>query len=437
MLAHIAMFSLAPLQHLWNITSFLSGQRLTQKQATRAGVFVGKLRSNPNKDIARAASELVAKWKKLVEQEKNSKLHKSKIGSPAPAPASSPAAAPAASAGGAKKTFKGDPEKRRYDADGVDIKRTDSTVRNQCIGLIYNGLAFRSTESESDVISRAVAVENAAFVHFKGEGPEYKKKIRSLFANLKNKTNKELGRRVMSNDITAERFVIMTDEDLKSEDQRKMEIELEKENMKKAQVPMAEKSISDSLECSRCKKKKVSYTQAQTRSADEPMTTFCECMNCGNRWKVCDPPLISTCLAAELTFQPSSFRKEFYVWRFIFARPEVSAFQWVSSWVWTRDEEFLGKREHTVVRGIKVCDSGVSYSLLPKSYEAISKRQPWLCRLIEGSILEFPGLPCVCSTAHRLGFSTPNHYPVTALWVSPTLQRGPAQCRLLALVPNP
>ncbi|KAI9171767.1 Transcription elongation factor S-II [Paramyrothecium foliicola] len=254
-------------------------------RATRAGVFVGKLRANPNKEIARAASELVAKWKKLVEQEKNSKLHKSKIGSPAPAPASSPASAPAASSGGAKRTFKGDPEKRRYDADGVDIKRTESTVRNQCIGLIYNGLAYRSTDSESDVIARSVAVENAAFVFFKGEGPEYKKKIRSLFANLKNKSNKELGRRVMSGDVTAEKFVAMTDEELKSEVQRKIELELEKENMKNAQVPMAEKSISDSLECSKCKKKKVSYTQAQTRSADEPMTTFCECMNCGNRWK--------------------------------------------------------------------------------------------------------------------------------------------------------
>ncbi|KAH7321267.1 transcription factor S-II, central domain-containing protein [Stachybotrys elegans] len=253
-------------------------------RATRAGVFVGKLRSNPNKEIARAATELVVKWKKLVEQEKNSKLQKAKMGSPAPAPASSPAMAPATT-GGAKKAFKGDPEKRKHDTDGVDIKRTDSNVRNQCIGLIYNGLAYRSRESESDVIAKAVAVEHAAYVVFKGETPEYKKKIRSLFANLKNKSNKELGRSVLGGEISPERFVSMTDEDLKSEEQRKKEIELEKENMKKAQVPMAEKSISDSLECSRCKQKKVSYTQAQTRSADEPMTTFCECMNCGHRWK--------------------------------------------------------------------------------------------------------------------------------------------------------
>ncbi|KAM5355493.1 hypothetical protein ACJ41O_002139 [Fusarium nematophilum] len=256
-------------------------------RATRAGVFVGKLRSNSNKEIARAAAELVTKWKKLVEQEKSSK-HKAKMGSPAPAPAPAPASSPVAppsSSSGPKKAFKGDPEKRKFDSDGVDIKRTDSTARNQCIGLIYNGLAYRSTASESDVIAKAVAVEHAAYSKAKGETPDYKKKIRSLFTNLKNKSNRELGRRVLSGDISADRFVTMTDNELKSEDQRKKEMELEKENMKKAQVPMAEKSISDSLECGRCKKKKVSYTQAQTRSADEPMTTFCECMNCGHRWK--------------------------------------------------------------------------------------------------------------------------------------------------------
>ncbi|KAL6876637.1 transcription factor S-II, central domain-containing protein [Trichoderma novae-zelandiae] len=208
------------------------------------------------------------------------------MGSPSAPAAASPPNPPAnAASAGAAKAYKGDPEKRKFDTDGVNIKRTESTVRNQCIGLIYNGLAYRSIESETSVIAKAVAVESAAFTVFNGEGAEYRKKIRSLFANLKNKSNRDLGKRVMSGDISPERFVNMTDEDLKSEDQRRMEMELEKENMKKAQVPMAEKSISDSLECGKCKKKKVSYTQAQTRSADEPMTTFCECMNCGNRWK--------------------------------------------------------------------------------------------------------------------------------------------------------
>jgi len=39
------------------------------------------------------------------------------------------------------------------------------------------------------------------------------------------------------------------------------------------------------FKCGKCKSKKTSYYQMQTRSADEPMTTFITCMNCGNRWK--------------------------------------------------------------------------------------------------------------------------------------------------------
>lgn len=30
----------------------------------------------------------------------------------------------------------------------------------------------------------------------------------------------------------------------------------------------------------------VEFTEAQTRSADEPMTKFCHCLNCGTRWKM-------------------------------------------------------------------------------------------------------------------------------------------------------
>jgi len=39
------------------------------------------------------------------------------------------------------------------------------------------------------------------------------------------------------------------------------------------------------FKCGKCKSKKTTYYQMQTRSADEPMTTFITCMNCNNRWK--------------------------------------------------------------------------------------------------------------------------------------------------------
>ena len=39
------------------------------------------------------------------------------------------------------------------------------------------------------------------------------------------------------------------------------------------------------FKCGKCKSTKTSYYQMQTRSADEPMTTYVTCRGCGNRWK--------------------------------------------------------------------------------------------------------------------------------------------------------
>ncbi|KAL8864812.1 MAG: hypothetical protein Q9198_009628 [Flavoplaca austrocitrina] len=77
----------------------------------------------------------------------------------------------------------------------------------------------------------------------------------------------------------------MSHQDLKSVEQKKQDEEFKKENMKNAEVAKPERSISNAFTCGKCGLKKVAYSQAQTRSADEPMTTFCECQNCGNRWK--------------------------------------------------------------------------------------------------------------------------------------------------------
>jgi len=115
--------------------------------------------------------------------------------------------------------------------------------------------------------------------------PEYRTKIRSLFQNLKNKSNPQLRMRVLSNEVTPDVFVRMSHDQLKSAERREEDRKIEKENMDKAMVAQAERSISTSLQCSKCGQRKVTYTEAQTRSADEPMTLFCTCLNCGKSWK--------------------------------------------------------------------------------------------------------------------------------------------------------
>lgn len=47
-----------------------------------------------------------------------------------------------------------------------------------------------------------------------------------------------------------------------------------------------QETYTDQFKCGRCRKRKTTYFQLQTRSADEPITTFITCMECGNKWKI-------------------------------------------------------------------------------------------------------------------------------------------------------
>lgn len=44
-------------------------------------------------------------------------------------------------------------------------------------------------------------------------------------------------------------------------------------------------AMSDMITCMRCKSKKVSYYELQTRSGDEASTLFMNCLICGKKWK--------------------------------------------------------------------------------------------------------------------------------------------------------
>lgn len=258
-------------------------------RSTKIGVVVNKSKQSKNPEVARLASEIVKKWRDDIQKQKSSPTPQHKAspiangkttstpptvqGSPAPTSDAWKSAVP--------------PEQRDHKKDGVDIKRTNQETRDNCIGLYYNGLCYGSTAPPSTILACAVACEKATFDALGPESnPPYKLKVRSLFQNLKNKSNPDLRARVLSGEIPPEHLVKLSNEELKSAERRAEDLKMAKENLRDSQVPQPERSISTALQCGKCKERKVSYSQAQTRSADEPMTTFCECTMCGNRWKV-------------------------------------------------------------------------------------------------------------------------------------------------------
>ena len=71
-------------------------------------------------------------------------------------------------------------------------------------------------------------------------------------------------------------------------DERKREIEsINAHNLLQSRAVIDNQAETDQFKCGKCHQRKCKYYQLQTRSADEPMTTFVTCVNCGNRWKFC------------------------------------------------------------------------------------------------------------------------------------------------------
>ena len=53
----------------------------------------------------------------------------------------------------------------------------------------------------------------------------------------------------------------------------------------KLKYELKPEAMTDMFQCGRCGSRSCSYYEVQTRSADEPMTQFVNCLKCNNRWK--------------------------------------------------------------------------------------------------------------------------------------------------------
>ncbi|VDP28104.1 unnamed protein product [Soboliphyme baturini] len=114
----------------------------------------------------------------------------------------------------------------------------------------------------------------------------YKTAVRSRVFNLRDRKNPELRENVLLGVVTPAKFATMTTEEMASNAMKIMRRKFTKEAIDEHQISQEAGTPTDMFKCGKCHKKNCTYTQVQTRSADEPMTTFVFCRECGNRWKV-------------------------------------------------------------------------------------------------------------------------------------------------------
>ncbi|KAL3025921.1 hypothetical protein AAZX31_04G204500 [Glycine max] len=175
------------------------------------------------------------------------------------------------------------------------IKSNDAT-RDKIREILHEALSKVTGEADedlvdvvnnSDPIRVAVTVESVLFEKWGPSNGAQKVKYRSLMFNLKDSNNPDFRRKVLLGVIEPEQLINMSTAEMASE-QRKQEYQkITEKALFECERGGPPKATTDQFKCGRCGQRKTTYYQMQTRSADEPMTTYVTCVVCNNRWKFC------------------------------------------------------------------------------------------------------------------------------------------------------
>jgi len=116
--------------------------------------------------------------------------------------------------------------------------------------------------------------ENGAFAQL------YLDRLRSVYLNLKNPVLLE---QIKTKEITPQALAFMTHQEFNPEQWKELIDKKIKRDASKYTTNI--EASTDIFMCPKCKSKKCTYYELQTRSADEPSTIFVTCLECGKCFK--------------------------------------------------------------------------------------------------------------------------------------------------------
>ena len=149
----------------------------------------------------------------------------------------------------------------------VEQMRTPRDAKNLEIGIFNYAL---KEAGQRKVVKKW---DNPFFVQI------YLDRLRSVFLNLR----PEVLDKVEQGDMLPHAIAFLTHQELFPEKWEAMIQEKIQRDKHKFETNL--EASTDTFTCRKCRSKKCTYYALQTRSADEPMTIFVTCIDCGNRFK--------------------------------------------------------------------------------------------------------------------------------------------------------
>jgi len=147
-----------------------------------------------------------------------------------------------------------------------------------------------SRQIEQQIYNLSIRVSKQRYIKRIWMNPLFKQlyisKIRSFYSNVTSDSyvnNLTFKQKILNGDIKINQISELSIYDICPENWTEL---LDKKIKRdKLKYEMKPKAMTDQFKCRKCSGRSCSYYEVQTRSADEPMTQFITCLDCGNRWK--------------------------------------------------------------------------------------------------------------------------------------------------------
>jgi len=107
----------------------------------------------------------------------------------------------------------------------------------------------------------------------------YCDRLRTIHRNL----NKDILAALQSGELTPQQFAFMTHQEMNPDRWAALIQQKVKRDASKFNTNI--EASTDMYTCKKCRSKKCTYYEMQTRSADEPATIFVTCLDCGKHWR--------------------------------------------------------------------------------------------------------------------------------------------------------
>ena len=172
-------------------------------------------------------------------------------------------------------------------AENPDKFRKNMTVQIQLLLEERNEHDYESVaiNSEKAIYNYAIKESNTKKIVKKWDNPQflqlYLDRFRTIYINLK--SSSELLTQLQNGDITPQQLAFMTHQEMNQDKWKTLIDQKIKRDASKYTTNI--EASTDMYTCKKCKSKKCTYYELQTRSADESATIFVTCLNCGKNWR--------------------------------------------------------------------------------------------------------------------------------------------------------